>query len=261
MNFLNRISSQYYINLNFKLYNKKYRYLIKLITVLLLIYLPYVCTITLIALVFFIQITLVIVLNNLYSIKLLNSYKQILLFSLSTMFFNYFVNYNNIHTISVYILFFPKITLLLFNRKLIYKLSIYYIVYQIPEYIKRIIILNILYFIIYYNISIFIKSETINKFLYIGYRFMDKLKVNLYNIVIVNILISNQVLEKIIERVNSICLAIQIRSTYNKKEIIKYIFFYNHKLFNQMLKDQNNLNITLWNRSIDNKFKNKIYID
>nr|YP_009393297.1 hypothetical protein [Symphyocladiella dendroidea]ARW61859.1 hypothetical protein [Symphyocladiella dendroidea] len=264
MNFLHHISSQDYIDLNLKCYHKKNIYSIQLITIIFLMSLPYIFNIDLPILMFFMQITLAIVFKDLYLIKLFTLYKQLLLFSLSTIFFNYFVNYNEYthrYINHLYIPYFFKITLLSYSKQFIYKLSAYYLIYQIPKYITHIIVLNTLYIIICYNISVFIKSETINKALYVSYTYITKVKVNLYNIIIINILISSQLLEKTIERINSTYLGVQLKTTANNKEIIKYIVFYNNKLFDQMLKDQNNLNITLWNRSVHNKFKNKIYID
>nr|YP_010619455.1 hypothetical protein orf264 [Xiphosiphonia pinnulata]WAX03468.1 hypothetical protein orf264 [Xiphosiphonia pinnulata] len=264
MNFLHYISSSNYINLNFKFSYKKCIYSIQLITLLFLIALPYTYNTTFIILMFFIQIILIIVFRNLYLIKFLTLYKKILFFSLNTIVFNYFTNDNQYADIFIrylFILYFFKIVLLSSVTTFIFKLSAYYIVYKIPEYIRKIIVLNILYIIICYNISIFIKSERINKALYIGYTSIIKFKIHIYNAMIINILISSQILEKIIGRINSLYLGIKVKSKTNKKEMITYIALCNKKLLDQILKDQNNLNITLWNRSVHNKFKHKIYID
>nr|YP_010619262.1 hypothetical protein orf264 [Amplisiphonia pacifica]WAX03275.1 hypothetical protein orf264 [Amplisiphonia pacifica] len=264
MNFLHYISSEDYINLNIKFSYKKYIYLTQLITLLFLVVLPYISNITLLILICCIQITLLITFKHLYLIKFLASYKKVLFFSLNTIFFSYFTNYHeyaNIYISNISMLYFFKIILSLYVNRIVCKLNIYYIAYQIPQYIKKMIVVNTLYIIICYNISIFIKSETINKTLYTSYTYINKLTKNLYNIMMINILISSQILEKTIDRINSLYLGIKIKSKTNNKEIIKYIIVHNKKLFDQILKDQNNLNITLWNRCVHNKFKNKIYID
>nr|YP_010618875.1 hypothetical protein orf264 [Deltalsia parasitica]WAX02888.1 hypothetical protein orf264 [Deltalsia parasitica] len=264
MNFLHDISSQDYFNLNFKLSYKKYIYLAQLITLIFLIFLPYIYNINLLILMVLIQLTLLTKFRDLYLIKLLSLYKKVIFFSLNIIFFNYFMNYNDDTTIyisNIFILYFFKIIFLLNIKTFICKLYIYYIVYQIPEYIKQIIILNTLYMIVCCNISIFIKSETINQLIYVGYKYISKLRFKFCNRMTINILISSQILEKIIDRINSIYLGIRMKNQGNKKEIIKYIIFGNNKLCDQIIKDQNDLNITLWNKSIHNKFKNKMYID
>nr|YP_010618681.1 hypothetical protein orf264 [Rhodomelopsis africana]WAX02694.1 hypothetical protein orf264 [Rhodomelopsis africana] len=264
MSFLRYISSQNYIDFNFKFSYKKYIYSTALILLLFLITLPYVSYIILIILIFLIQIILVIILRNLYLLKLCTLYKKVLYFSLNTICLNYLINHNEYISISfsyIYFFYSLKIILLFYVKKFFLKFYIYYIVYQIPEYIKRFIVLNTLYMIIYYNISIFIKSEIVNTTLLIYYTKISNLKLNFYNIITINLLMSNQILEKNLENMNNLYLGIKIKSKTSKREIMKYIVFYNHKLFDRLLKDQNDLNIVLWIRSLHNKFKDTIYID
>nr|YP_009399496.1 hypothetical protein [Dictyomenia sonderi]ARW69102.1 hypothetical protein [Dictyomenia sonderi] len=264
MNFLHDISSRVYINLNFNLPNKKYIYLARLVVISFLIALPYISNITLITFILFIQITLVIIMRSCYLIKLLALYIKIFFFSLNTIIANYFMKNNYFMHISVShisFVYYLKIIPLLIIKRFILKFHIYYIIFQIPRYIKTIIILNTLYMIICYHITIFIKGEIINKTLYTGYKYLSTLKFSVCNKMIINILISSQILERIIERVNSLYLGIKIKNKNHNKEVIRYVIFYNRKLFNKILKDQNDLNITLWIRSIKNKFNNKIYID
>nr|YP_010619650.1 hypothetical protein orf264 [Tayloriella tenebrosa]WAX03663.1 hypothetical protein orf264 [Tayloriella tenebrosa] len=264
MNFLRYISSQDYIHLDLKFSYKKHIYLKRLVALIAIITLPYISNITSIIVMLLIQITVIVIFQNLYLMKLFSLYKKVLFVSLNTIFFNHFINYsqyNNISISYISILYSFKIISLFYVKKFICKFNVYYIIYIVPEYIKKMIVLNTLYIIIYNNISIFFKTETISKTLYIGYKYISNLQINLYNIMIINILISNQILEKTIEKIHSSYLGIKIKSKANKRELMKYIIFYNTRLFDKILKDQNNLNITLWTRSINNKFNNKIYID
>nr|YP_010619070.1 hypothetical protein orf264 [Pterosiphonia complanata]WAX03083.1 hypothetical protein orf264 [Pterosiphonia complanata] len=264
MSFLRYISSQSYINLNFKVLNKKYINYIRLILLLFLVSIYYTSNIVLFVLIFFSQIILILIFEDLYLSKLFILYRQILYFSLNTIYLNYLINHsnhNNLAFSNTYFIYSLKKISFFYVKKFTLKFYIYYTVYQIPEYIKQLIILNTLYMITCYNISIFIKSETINITLCIYYKSIGKLKLHLYNLITINILISNQILEKNIERINHLYLGIKIKSGSHKIKIVQYIFLCINKLFDKLVKDQNDFNIILWIKSINKKFKNKIYID
>nr|YP_010850417.1 hypothetical protein QQP83_pgp116 [Lophurella caespitosa]WGH13157.1 hypothetical protein [Lophurella caespitosa] len=265
MNLLRYFFSINYIKLKIKIFYNKYLYLITLLIFILLMVLPYISTNILIILIVFIKLIFIVLFQNLYINKLFRIFKSIFHFFLYTIIMNYFIDNNNFNQIAISnisFIYYLNIKLLMFNKKFIYKLYFYYIYYQIPKYLKQIFTINAIYIILLNAISIFIRNEKLNKTLLLTYVKINRIKLNGYNISLLNIIISNQILNKIIESITNIYLSIKVKNNNTlTKESIKSINCYINKFFNQLLKDENNISITLWIRLIKNKFKSKIYID
>nr|YP_010851406.1 hypothetical protein QQP88_pgp117 [Echinothamnion hookeri]WGH14343.1 hypothetical protein [Echinothamnion hookeri] len=253
------------IKLRIKISYKKYVYFITFLIFTFLITLPYISTNILIILVCFTKLTCIGLFQNLYINKLFKIFQSIFRFFLCTIMMNYFINENNCHKISIsYIpfIYYLNIKSLICNKKFIYILCFYSVYYKIPKYLQKIIIIKAAYIILLHDISIFIRSETINQTLLLIYIKINRLQLNLYNISLLNIMISHQILEKIIEIIGNIFLSIKIKqNNISTQELIKNMKWYINKFFNHLIKNQNNINITLWIRLIKNKFKNKIYLD
>nr|YP_010851011.1 hypothetical protein QQP86_pgp116 [Aphanocladia stichidiosa]WGH13949.1 hypothetical protein [Aphanocladia stichidiosa] len=264
MNLLRYCFSINYIKLKIKIFYKKNIHLTTLIIFILLTILPYISTNILIILICFIKLIFIGLLRSLYINKLFRIFQSISFF-FYTILINYLINENNFNQIDIsYIpfIYYSSIKLLISNKKIIYKLYFYYIYYQIPEYLRQMILINAIYMILINNIAIFIRSETINKTLLFTYVKINRIKLNLYNISLLNIIISNQILNKIIESITNIYLSIKVKqNNITTKELIKNINSYINRFFNQLLNDQNNISITLWIRLIKNRFKSKIYLD
>nr|YP_010850615.1 hypothetical protein QQP84_pgp116 [Lophurella hookeriana]WGH13356.1 hypothetical protein [Lophurella hookeriana] len=265
MNLLRYFFSINYIKLKIKIFYKKYVYLITLLIFIFLTILPYVSTNISIILILFIKLIFIGLFHNLYINKLFRIFQSIFRFLLYTIIMNYFINENNFNQIAIScipFIYYSNIKLLMSNKKIVYKLYFYYIYYKIPKYLKQIMAINAIYIILLNDISIFIRSETINKTLLLTYIKINRIKLNLYNISLLNIIISNQLLNTIIESITNIYLSIKIKqNNILTKELIKNINWYINKFFNQLLKDENNISMTLWIRLIKNKFKSRIYLD
>nr|YP_010850813.1 hypothetical protein QQP85_pgp116 [Lophurella mutabilis]WGH13553.1 hypothetical protein [Lophurella mutabilis] len=265
MNLLPYFFSINYIKLKIKIFYTKYVYLITLLIFIFLMILPYISTNILIILIVFIKLVFIGLFQNLYINKLFRVKKSIFRFFLYIIIMNYFINENNCNRIAIsYIPFIYHLNIksLMFNKKIIYRLYFYCIYYQIPKYLKQIITINTIYLILLNDISIFIRNETINKTLLLTYIKIKRIKLNVYNISLLNIIISSQMLDKIIESITNVYLSIKFKQhNISKKELIRNINWYINKFFNQLLKDENNISITLWIKLIKNKFKSKIYLD
>nr|WGH13751.1 hypothetical protein [Lophurella pseudocorticata] len=265
MNLLRYFFSINYIKLKVKIFDKKYVDLTRLLIFIFLIILPYISLNILIIFICFIKLIFIGLFHNLYINKLFRMFQSIFHFFLYTIIINYLINENKFNRITIsYIpfIYYSSIKILTSNKKIVYRLYFYYIYYQIPKYLKQIITINTIYLILLNDISIFMKSEAINETLLLTYLKINRIKLNLYNINLLNIMISHQILDKIIESITNIYLSIKIRqNNISTKELIKNINWYTNKFFNQLLKDKNNISITLWIRLINNKFKNKIHID
>nr|YP_009398035.1 hypothetical protein [Gredgaria maugeana]ARW67221.1 hypothetical protein [Gredgaria maugeana] len=265
MNFLHYISYISYINLGNKIFYKKYVYLIIKFTFALLIILPYMSINTLIILVLFITLIFIVLLKNLYINKFFIKLQEIFRIFLYTLFINHVINENNFNKLTIsYISFtyYLRIISLIYNNKLIVQLYFYSISYKISNYLKKFFIINTTYILLFHSISIFIRNEVINKTLLQAYIEIHRLNLCLYNISILNIMINNQILERVIENMNNIHLGIKVKTNnILAKEFIQNINCYTKKFFNKLLRDENNINITLWIKFISNKFYKKIYID
>nr|YP_010851605.1 hypothetical protein QQP89_pgp116 [Echinothamnion hystrix]WGH14543.1 hypothetical protein [Echinothamnion hystrix] len=262
MNLLRYVSAINYTNSIIKIFYKKYVYLITSLIFIFLMTLPYISTNILIILVCFTKVIFIGLFQNLYINKLFGIFQSILYFFLYTIIIHYLMNENNCNQIYISFIYYLDIKSLIYNQKNIYRLYVYSIYYKIPKYLKQIIVINTVYRILLHDISMFIKSETINKTLLLTYIKINKLQLSLYNISLLNIMISHQILEKIIESITNIYLSIKVKkNNISTKELIKNINWYTNKFFNQLLKNQYNINMTLWIRQIKKKFKNKIYLD
>nr|WGH12960.1 hypothetical protein [Echinothamnion sp.] len=265
MNFLRYISYISYVNLGNKIFYKKYVHLIIKFTFTLLIILPYLSTNILIILVLFITLIFIVLLKNLYINKFFIKLQQIFRLFLYTLFINYFTNENNFNKLQIaYIHFTYYLNIISFidKNKLIIQLYFYCISYKISRYLKKFFIINMAYILLFHSLSIFIRNEVINTTLLRAYIKINKLNLSLYNISILNIMTNNQILEKIIENMNNIYLGTKVKKdNIPSTELIKHIIYYKNKFFNQLLRDENNINITLWVKLISNKFDKIIYID
>nr|YP_010851209.1 hypothetical protein QQP87_pgp116 [Aphanocladia delicatula]WGH14146.1 hypothetical protein [Aphanocladia delicatula] len=265
MNFLHYISYISYINLENKIFYKQYIYLIIKFTFALLIILPYLSTNTLIILILFVTLIFIVLLKNLYINKFFIKLQEIFRIFLYTLLINHITNENNFNKLAIsYISFtyYLRIISLIYKKKSIVQLYFYSMSYKISNYLKKFFIINTAYILLFHSISIFIRNEVINKTLLTAYIGINKLNLSLYNISILNIMINNQILEKVIENMNNIHLGTKIKTNnILAKELIKNINFYTKKFFNQLLRDENDINITLWIKFISNKFYKKIYID
>nr|YP_009392041.1 hypothetical protein [Periphykon beckeri]ARW60389.1 hypothetical protein [Periphykon beckeri] len=264
MNFLYYITSIIYIDLNFNRYYKQYVYLLILNSLVILLFLPYLSIKVLVFITIFIQVIMMLVFRNLYIIKLIKIFKKIIYFSLLIIMFDYCIKdkYNEHQSISnISIIYYLRIKILSCTKIYACKISIYLLCYTIYKYLKQIIILNGIYILTFYTILIFIKSETIQKAILITYITINKLQVRLYNTIILNITVSNQILEKTVEYTNNIWVGTQIKNSICTKTFITYISYYINKLYNQLVHYESHLNITLLTRYTQNKFNTKIYID
>nr|WGH12762.1 hypothetical protein [Echinothamnion sp.] len=265
MIFLHYISYPNYISLKIETFYKKYIYLITLTTFIFLIILPYISINTLIVLRLLVKIIFIVLFGKKYINKLLKVSQQVLHFLINALIINYFIDDNNtsqLSTISIFFIYNLKTILLSYSNKFIFKLYFNYMYYRILKYLQKIIIIHGAYLFLFNDISIFIKHEKINKILLVTYVKINKIKLYSYNISLFNIMINNQILERIINNIKNIHFAIKIKkNNISKKELITNTICYTNKFFNQLLKDQNNISITLWIRCIKTKFNNKIYID
>nr|ARW60592.1 hypothetical protein [Polysiphonia sp.] len=265
MHFLYYISSTNYITLKTKLLKKKYLYLRITCILGLLIIIPYISSKILIMIVLLIEFCIMLILKNFYLTKITQAINNIFVFSIYNIIINYFINYNyctnnNLIISYVQINYLFQVILFYCTKQIICKFCFYFIIYEIPQYMKKIIFLNTVYLLLLNDLLTFIRSEIINQTLLMAYTKLHQLKQEIFIINKLSLFISTQIVEHIIESINNFYLAIKIKNDVSIISLINYFLLYSNKPFNKLLQKQNNLNITLWSKNLQNKLNQEKYI-
>lgn len=211
----------------------------------------------------YITIILLIRFKSIYLMKIGKTLKKILFIILYCIIINYFIKYDLIiYTVtlisSIKWVYYLKLILLTNYQSIQLKFFIKYICLNLPYYTKRIIELNTLYTLLIYNLSLFIKDEVIFKNLVRLFSEISKQPTIISNNSLFNILISKHLLEKISENITSFYIGIKIKKNISLKKLIMNLSTY-YKFFLVMFLDTTYiLNISMWNKNVQEKlYKSK----
>ena len=238
-------------------YKKKFFILISFVLIILLIF-PYL-SIRLIY-ILFIQIILLIKNKNAYTTRSNYSFKNTLSVLIYTLFITIFIDYSsvlkNIQLVSrLFILYQIKFIFLYNSSMLQLKLCLGYICIDIPKYIKHLIKINISYLVLMNSFSSLFKREIILKN-FIKLLSLDD-KIIFYKINKLNSLLSNQLLEKLLENITCVYVGAKIKNKISMtnfiNQMLNSIYVYIEILSNVTY----SYNITLWTKSINLKFYDK----
>nr|YP_009398241.1 hypothetical protein [Thaumatella adunca]ARW67427.1 hypothetical protein [Thaumatella adunca] len=253
MNLLKYISSNNYLNSPITILHTIENYKKVIFTFTILFILPYIYLNNL-KIIFFL---LIILLVNSYKkiFNLINVYYIILkgfIYIIYIILFTYFIDYKYQvnQKISISLIYFPY-SIILFILK--YKISVLYIIYYIPRYIEKLIILNVSQIILIKTMFTFTKYEIVTNIILDIYIKIRHLKFYKYYKNLLNILISYHLLEKIFRNINKIYITVKIKNNKYTKNTLYHSNYFIYKYIINLLEDQNYISLILWTRYINNK--------
>ena len=228
--------------------------------------LPYLCLNNYsIILIFFLTLTTILISKIIDSINIIKGFKLLSLYMTYTIFTSYCIDISHQNKFDIY---FSSISLpycikffqLQKENKVFYQLTFNYLVYQMPRYIIKIAIINIISIILIQILSTCTRNEMIADALINISIKISNLKFYNFNRCIMAISISSQLLERVIENIIILFLAVKIKNSLNTNNFIFQIIPSGKKYLVNLVEDHNYTSLIFWIRRID-KDKSIRYIE
>ena len=208
----------------------------------------------------FLQIILLICYSNIYTFNLKYIFKYLLYIVLYTLIVNFATNYKSFQqaVILIPILYIPYRSQLIFpfsNNSCGLKFNLYYICVNIPTYIKRIVELNANYLVMMQSLSILAHKEKLFK------SFIRCISLN-FNLIFLNLshlsnLLSNQILENVLENMCCIYLGMRIKNQVSTMKLMSNTINSLYICLEILSDITYSYNVTLWTKSVKVKFDDR----
>nr|YP_009396391.1 hypothetical protein [Polysiphonia scopulorum]ARW65577.1 hypothetical protein [Polysiphonia scopulorum] len=247
-----------------KIYYTDYRrffFILILSKLLLLLMLPYLnIKLTSILL---LQVILLFKFKYIYIVVSSYFIKRILYIIFFTLVINTFLDYSTLTKITKLIPtccipYSGKLIRLYINDKQKFQLSYCYICFYLPKYMKQIFETNIKYIVIITNLYLFIKKEILFKYLIKYLSIISQTK--LINVNRLNSLFSNQILEKLLDSIESIYIGIKVKNKSSKFSLVKNTTNITNICMEILLDVTYSYNITLWTKAVTLRYKNRKFL-
>ena len=228
------------------------QYVIITIALILAIIFPQIA----LALILFVKFFFLIKFGTLYLIKIYKLNKESLKVCVYTLASTYFINNTENNKFKMSIINCPVFIKVLLSTSQVHteiKVYLYFIFYYLPSYLKKILEVTLINIIILSDLSLFFTEEEKIKAFIKTYKCRKKAYKKKHTIYSLNLLNSNQVLEKIFFNIHNVYLGVKAKNIASQKMIISIIVCYLKVIFNYLLQDIYSLSITVWLKINHNK--------